>query len=128
MKKGLSNLVILILLVLLSILLVSQVYVWSQSSLKLSYPEKLTDKYLTIRGCIHILDANKTSILIKNCGLTTIKNGAVYINYIKKAEFSREIEPQKSIWINYNEQIESGTYSFIVVADVATSPEFKLTV
>ena len=118
---GVSRLVVVILILLISIISAVSVFIWSVNTVQNVFPENITESSIAPRGCLNILDANTTAVTVKNCGTTIIKKGAVYVDYVKKAEFQQIINPQDVVVIPVS-GISSGYHEFIVVADVATSP------
>jgi len=121
---GVSRLVVVILILLISIISAVSVFIWSVNTVQNIFPENITESSIAPRGCLNILDANTTAVTVKNCGATIIKKGAVYVDYVKKTEFQQVINPQDIVVIPVNIPRPAFNVRIIIVADTATSPVY----
>jgi hypothetical protein len=126
---GVSRLVVVILILLISIISAVSVFIWSVNTVQNIFPENITESSIAPRGCLNILDANTTAVTVKNCGTTIIKKGAVYVSeeynvYRKYAEFQQLINPQDIVVIPVIIPRPAFNVRIIIVADTATSPVY----
>jgi|GEM_PF-5249557 len=122
---GVSRLVVVILILLISIISAVSVFIWSVNTVQNIFPENITESSIAPRGCLNILDANTTAVTVKNCGTTIVKKGAVYVDYVKKTEFQQVINPQDVVVIPVSIP-QQAQVIVVVVADTATSPVYKV--
>lgn len=128
MRKGISNLVAVILLMLISVSLVASLYIWSTANIFEVYPEEQYNRtYLRSRACLSIediriaIDRSRSMITLRNCGYVPLSEFQLYINMLPvDSSFQDKLEPSESA-IMIMGIIPESTDKVYVTADFAES-------
>ncbi len=125
MKKGISNIVAIILLLLMGIALIASLYVWSTSVMFDVYPEEQYNKtYLRQRACLSIeeIDILETEITLRNCGYVPLSEFQLYVDMLPvDFNFKDKLDPSESATGTFSEKYRFGTHKFYVTADLSES-------
>jgi len=99
MVKGISQIIVAVLILMIAITMVGLVYVWANEIGFNFYPgEEIQTNYDRSRACISLESMNKSSgeIIIKNCGKIVLTGIDIYIDgQLKYTDNEIKIEPQK---------------------------------
>jgi len=130
MKKGLSTLIEVILLLLIAISLTTMVIVFLPNTNKGLLNETNFDtSYDRSRACLNIENINKEEpqVAIKNCGKTPLKDLKLFIDSNEVAvNYKGEIKPSETVWVNYFSSLpDKDYYYFYATMDLAESPIIK---
>ncbi|MDD5416569.1 MAG: hypothetical protein PHU12_01180 [Candidatus Aenigmarchaeota archaeon] len=94
MSKGMSQLVVMIILLLIGISMAGLLYVWAPQVVKDIYPEQAQDtQYFRSRACLGIQNITSDSITINNCGSIPLENFNVYLNGINQNMDIQKLNP-----------------------------------
>jgi hypothetical protein len=125
--KGVSTIVVEILLVLIALSLIAAVYLWSTSVVFESYPGgELSHQYQRSRACLSLEQINimvtASSAIIRNCGLVPLSNMMFYIDNAPVVfEYPSSLDPNANFTVTFTKPA-SGSHSFFAVADLAETP------
>ncbi len=94
MSKGLSQLIVIVLVLLIAISLTTVLYVWASQTAFEIYPEETQEQqYYRQRACLGIEQIRPDSIVINNCGAVPLEDFIVYIEGDKKVEVDYTLNP-----------------------------------
>jgi len=125
--KGVSTIVVEILLVLIAVSLVSAVYFWSTSVVFESYPGgEVSHQYQRSRACLSLeqinITATASSAIIRNCGMVPLSNMMLYMDSVQVSfQYPTSLDPNVNFTVTFTKPA-SGSHSFFVVADLAETP------
>jgi len=128
MKKGVSNILLAILILVIGASLTAALAVWLPEIAFEAYPEEAYNKsYLRSRACLSLGDISSESLTIKNCGLVPLSDFRLYIDFHEAILSGIEkLDPQESATIDYSiieyGKCEEEIHEFYVTADLAESP------
>ena len=125
MRKGLSEIVVMVLLLLIGASLVAVVYMWSVENVFEAYPEESVSlSYLRSRSCLSLENINGTmgTAYLRNCGLINLTNFTLYIDGSPQtaAMLPPYLEPNQGEAITFLAQ--AGEHGYIVVSDITETP------
>lgn len=132
MKKGLSTIISVILVLLIA---VSTTALVALTLPKLTFnifnvESSFNQSYVESRGCLSIesVDPYNREVIIKNCGKISLSNFRLFIDFNEVSISSiPEIEPSEEAVINYLKCLsEKNYYNFYAIADLAESPAVKV--
>jgi len=122
--KGVSTVVIIILLILISISLVGALYIWSTNATFDIFPEEdIEQKYQRSRACISLEDINGTAgeAVIRNCGFVPLTDIGFYIdNSLIGFSYPTVLNPNEEIVVIFDPV--SGEHSYYAISDLAETP------
>ncbi len=123
--KGVSTLVIAILLILISISLVGALYIWTSNVTFDIFPEEeLNQQYQRSRACLSLedLDAVAGMVNIRNYGLVPLRDLGFYLdNSLVSSEYPDTLNPNDVTNVTFTPPI-SGSHSYYAIADIAETP------
>jgi hypothetical protein len=140
MRKGVSQIIVIILLVMISVTLVSSLFLWASSNTFNIFPEEEQNiSYLRSRACLNIDDivfrysdlklgeptcpAFTGDIILRNCGYVPISDFKLYINSVfVESTFQDKLEPSETGIMEFTDPCSGDiTFRFLVVSDLAES-------
>ena len=106
MGRGISEIIIMILLLLIVASLISVVYIWSTTHAFEYYPEEeISRQYLRSRACLSLEEINGIAgtAVIRNCGLIPLSNFTLYIDesVVGTAVLPDKLEPNEESAITF---------------------------
>jgi len=121
MQKGISQIVIIILILLIAVSLTSALYMWAGQTVFQIYPEDTQERiYMRERACLGVDRISNTQITINNCGLVPLKDFKIYVNGVNQnPSVPESLEPGESSDIAVNINLGQRVY---VTSDYAESP------
>ena len=118
MTKGVSQLIIVVLILMIGIALTSAAYVWSKTTMFNIFPEKTQDtSYLRQKACLGIFEMTADNIIINNCGSVPLKDLKLFVNGVSQ-DIGVTLNPSSKTVIIINLLDNSTVY---VTSDYATS-------
>jgi len=79
--KGVSEIVLIVLILLIGVSITALVYTWASDTVFSIYPEDTDERAHTQqRACLGIESMTNTKVVINNCGLVPLKNFKVFVN------------------------------------------------
>jgi hypothetical protein len=135
--KGISDIIVLVLLLIISVSLIGLAYVWSVGAVFDPYPEERTgEQYLKSRSCLSMenIDVEGGTASLRNCGKTALSTFAVYVDNIENTTSSSNLNsglaegtlyPGESYPIEFQE-FSSGTHTYYVTADYTQTVAYTL--
>ncbi len=128
MFKGISEVVVVILVLLIGLSLASALYVFSRGSILQIFPNETSQReFQRSRACLSLEDINITSGVMKmrNCGLVPLKSFGIFIDGSKlNISYPEKLDPTQSFAVNFSPL--SGEHSFLAVSDLAETPLIKV--
>ena len=134
MVKGVSNLFAAVLLLMIAVSLVTSIYLFLPDITVILYPEeRFNASYLRSRACLGLediaLNGTQCSYDLRNCGQVPLTDFSILMNgqEIDPGSLSRlqVLNPGGLAKISLINNITAGNYSFLVVSDLAESPEIE---
>lgn len=124
MRKGVSEMVVAVLLLLIAVSLVSVVYLWSTTNMFKSYPEESVSRaYLRSRACLSLEEINGTAgkAYMRNCGLVNLTNFTFYIDGAAQAvALPPFLEPSQKYQITF--AVQTGQHGYLATSDIIETP------
>jgi len=124
--KGISQLMVVILLLLISFSMVSLYFLWSKNVLFEIFPSESTEtQYLRSRSCLGIENIYKAvdgSLKIKNCGKTPLKEIILYVDYTEYEISQTQLNPQEHMIVEID---TSEVHEYIAISDLAESATIR---
>lgn len=123
--KGVSTVVIVILLILISISLVGALYIWTSNVTFDIFPEEdIEQRYQRSRACLSLedIDGGNGSATIRNCGLVPLRDVELYLdNSLVSFQYPDTLDPNEAIVVTFTSPAP-GTHSYYAIADIAETP------
>ncbi len=124
MKKGISSIIVVILILLITISLVVLSYQWL-----LKYTprvqEELEQHTESKEGCLKIenIDIFSRNVVIRNCGDTELSNFIIYIDEEPVARHSLILDAGNVVQIGFSKDLSKGEHDIQVSSDYAKAPK-----
>lgn len=123
--KGVSGVIIVILLVLISISLVGSLYIWATNTTFDIYPEEdIEQKYQRSRACLSIddIDGASGTAIIRNCGLVPLSDVELYLDN-SRLDFAYPdvFDPNDELIVTFTSPV-SGEHTYYAIANLAETP------
>jgi hypothetical protein len=128
MQKGITQVFLSVLLLMIGISLTSLVYLFATGAIYNIFPsESFNASYQRTRACISLenVDFYNANLTLKNCGLVPLTKFRLFIDLTEIPLSISKLEPQESATIHYARYLE-GMHNFIVFTDYAETPLMEL--
>lgn len=131
--KAVSEIIAMFLVLIIAVSLIAMLYLWSTGVLPQLYSGvNETNQYARSRACLNIeyVAWHDGYLVIKNCGLTPLKDFKLYINgnNVSTRGTPAKLDPQEQGGMQINSSFSpSDSYDIFVTADLAESPVVTVT-
>jgi parallel beta-helix repeat protein len=126
MKKGLSTIVSVILVLLIAVATTVLVIMWlPKLTFKIfNLESSFNQSYVRSRACLSLenVDTIGKTLTIKNCGKITLGDFNFYIDENKLSLYLEKLDPQESVKLNYIEYLKKGYHNSYVSSNYAETP------
>lgn len=126
MKKGLSTIISVMLVLLIAVATTVLVIMWlPRLTFKIfNIESSFNQSYVRSRACLSLenVDTIGKTLTIKNCGKITLGDFNFYIDENKLSLYLEKLDPQESVTINYVENLTQGEHYFYITSDYAETP------
>ncbi|OGI11654.1 hypothetical protein A3K64_00875 [Candidatus Micrarchaeota archaeon RBG_16_36_9] len=131
MKKGISEIISVIIIVLIAVSVTGliAIYLLNSTSQVTKVDSSLNQSYLRSKACLSIdsVNPNSNEVTVRNCGKVPLDNLKIFVdsNEISISP-AGEIKPMEKTVINFKRCLPSKDYYFYATANLAESPAIKV--
>jgi len=127
MQKGVSQIILALLLLLISTSLVIALYLFSTGTIVELFPNQTQEQFQRSRACLSLEEINLTlgEMEMKNCGKVPLRNFLVFIDGSNlSTTYPEKLEPTESTTIGFSPLF--GEHNFLAISDLAETALIKV--